>query len=316
MARNVYFSQAVGSEQNLYEDLVIESLKIYGQDVYYIPRTIVNKDNIMGEDIASKFDDAYMIEAYIENPEGFGGSGDLYSKFGLEIRDDANFIISRRQWDRLVGIWNNVIEATKPQSGDLIYLPMSNSMFEIMMVEDEQPFYQLSNLPVYKLQCSLFEYNNESLETGVAAIDNLLVSVAYQVALDLTVTDANHFILGETVTQTIVEANGDVPAIEIYGEVQTITKTGDGLASISVSNIGVKNSEIARDFSVSLTKPLVGSITGNTCYITKVYDITDNDPNNVFASDSLAKNTEFEFEGDSILDFSESNPFGDPSETY
>jgi hypothetical protein len=316
MARNVYFSQAVGSEQDLYEDLVIESLKIYGQDVYYIPRTIVNKDNIMGEDIASKFDDAYMIEAYIENPEGFEGSGDLYSKFGLEIRDDANFIISRRQWNRLVGVWNNAIEVTKPQSGDLIYLPMSNSMFEIMMVEDEQPFYQLSNLPVYKLQCSLFEYNNESLDTGVDAIDNLLVSVAYQVALDLTDTGANHFILGETVTQTIVEANGDVPAIEIYGEVQTVTKTSDTVASISVSNIGVKNSEIARDFSVSLTKPLVGSTTGNICYITKVYNVADNDPNNVFASDSLAKNTAFEFEGDSILDFSESNPFGDPSETY
>ena len=87
MPRNVYFSQAVKSEQNLFEDLIIESLKIYGQDVYYIPRTLVNRDNILGEDAASKFDDAYIIEMYIENIDGFEGSGDLYSKFGLEMRD-------------------------------------------------------------------------------------------------------------------------------------------------------------------------------------------------------------------------------------
>lgn len=101
MPRNVYFSQAVRSEQNLYEDLIIESLKIYGQDVYYVPRTLINRDTILGEDAASKFDDAYLIEAYIENVEGFEGAGDLYSKFGLEIRDEITFVLSRRQWERL-----------------------------------------------------------------------------------------------------------------------------------------------------------------------------------------------------------------------
>ena len=99
MPRNVYFSQAVRSEQNLYEDLIIESLKIYGQDVYYVPRTLINRDTILGEDAASKFDDAYLIEAYIENVEGFEGAGDLYSKFGLEIRDEITFVLSRRQWE-------------------------------------------------------------------------------------------------------------------------------------------------------------------------------------------------------------------------
>ena len=98
MARNVYFSQAVKSEQSLYEDLVIESLKIYGQDCFYLPRTIVTRDDVLGEASNSKFDDAYIIEAYIEGTEGFEGSGDLYSKFGLEIRDEATFIISKRQW--------------------------------------------------------------------------------------------------------------------------------------------------------------------------------------------------------------------------
>jgi hypothetical protein len=103
MPRNVYFSQAVKSEQNLYEDLIIESLKIFGQDAYYLPRTLINRDEIFGEDSSSKFDDAYMIEAYIENSDGFEGDGDLYSKFGLEIRDEATFIISRRQWQKFIG---------------------------------------------------------------------------------------------------------------------------------------------------------------------------------------------------------------------
>ena len=115
MPRSVYFSQSVASEQSVYEDLIIESLKIYGQDVYYIPRTIVDRDTILGEDKASKFDDAYMIEAYIENPEGFDGSGDLYQKFGLEIRDEATFIIARKQWTNLVGVWNNNVETIRPQ---------------------------------------------------------------------------------------------------------------------------------------------------------------------------------------------------------
>lgn len=315
MARNVYFSQAVRSEQHLYEDLVIESLKIYGQDVYYIPRVIVNRDNILNEDIASHFDDAYMIEAYIENPEGFDGAGDLYSKFGLEIRDDATFIMAKRTWERLVGLWNNDIDVVKPQSGDLIYLPMSNSMFEIMMVEDEQPFYQLSQLPVWKLQCSLFEYNEENFETGIPVIDNLQKSITYQIGMDIAVSDGQHFVIGETVSQQLVAADGDTPAISVFGEVQSVTKTSDTEATISVSNIGVLNSDTARSFLVS-SAALVGSENQYSATITKIYDIGDNDTNNVFPTDSQSQNVALEFEADAILDFSETNPFGDPSENY
>jgi hypothetical protein len=309
MPRNVYFSQAVKSEQNLYEDLIIESLKIFGQDVYYIPRTLVNRDNIMGEDIGSKFDDAYLIEAYIENVDGFEGAGDLYNKFGLEIRDEATFIISRRQWNSLVGFWNNELEDPKPQEGDLLFMPMSNTFFEIMFVEDEQPFYQLSNLPVFKLQCSLFEYNDEQFETGVSEIDAKEITNAQQTQIDLTVTGGNHFTQGEIVTQVI----STDPAISVYGEVQTVTKTSDLAASISVSNIGVTGSTEAKDFFVSPTVGLTGSESSNTCFITKVYDITDSES---FPADDQAKNYEFEVAADNFIDFTESNPFGDPSETY
>jgi len=309
MPRSVYFSQAVKSEQNLYEDLIIESLKIFGQDVYYIPRALVSRDDILGEDRASKFDDAYLIEAYIENTDGFEGAGDLYQKFGLEIRDEATFIISRRQWQNLVGIWNNAVDSNKPQEGDLIFLPMSNSFFEISFVEDEQPFYQLSNLPVYKMQCSLFEYNEEDFETGVDAIDVVQGQQSYQVGMTVTVSGGNHFKQGEIVTQII----STTPAVSVYGEIQTLTKTSDIAATISVSNIGVTGSTDAKDFFVSQTVGLIGSESTSTCYITDINNVADEE---AFPSDDQAENYAFEVEADGFLDFTETNPFGDASETY
>jgi len=314
MPRNVYFSQAVKSEQHLYEDLVIESLKIFGQDAYYLPRTIINRDDIFGEDSSSKFDDAYMIEAYIENSEGFEGEGDLYSKFGLEIRDEANFIISRRQWEKFIGTHYSNDSYPKPDEGDLIYLPLSNSFFEIKFVEEEQPFYQLSNLPVYKLSCALFEYNDESIDTGVAAIDTTQVKNAYQVTLKVNVTGGNHFSIGETITQTV--ATG----ITVFGEVQTVTKTSDTVATITVSNIGTSDTTNAatatdsfRDFlksssATGFSTNLVGSETGFTCTLHTVL------LGSAFPDDGQSKNIQIEQEADNFIDFSETNPFGDPSE--
>ena len=313
MPRNVYFSQAVRSEQNLYEDLIVESLKIYGQDVYYIPRTLVNRDTILNEDPSSKFDDAYLMEAYIENVDGFEGAGDLYSKFGLEIRDEATFIISRKVWNHSVGLNE---DSSKPREGDLLFFPMTNKFFEISYVEHDSPFFQLSNLPVYKLVCNLFEYSDEQIETGVEEIDDKTGAEAYQIAMDLTVNSGNHFEHSEIVTQELVPASGGTPAIKIFGEVQTITKTSDLAATISVSNIGVSGSETYRQFVASGTKPLVGQTSTNSCIITKVYDIGDNDTTKVLASDGAAQNVAFEAIGDNFIDFTESNPFGDPSETF
>jgi len=319
MPRNVYFSQAVKSEQFLYEDLIIESLKIYGQDVFYLPRNIVNEDKLLGEDIGSAFNDAYMIEAYIENSDGFEGDGDLYSKFGLEIRDEATFIVSRRQWQKFIGIHESGTVTPKPNDGDLIYLPLSNSFFEIKFVEEEQPFYQLSNLPVYKLQCALFEYNDEQIETGVGTIDGQQTINSYQVSMDVTVTSGNHFTVGEKVTQTV--ATG----ITVFGEVQSVVKTSDSAATITVSNIGTIDTtnaatvtDSAREFlvtsaSAGFSANLLGDESTFTCVITEVYTIDDKNDANTFTSDSQAENVQIEIEGDNFIDFSESNPFGDPS---
>ena len=423
MPRNVYFSQAVKSEQNLYEDLIIESLGIYGQDVYYIPRTLVNRDNVLSEDPASQFDDAYLLEMYIENNEGFEGSGDLYSKFGLEIRDEATFIVSRRRWDTRVGVFDDNTVDPRPQEGDLIFLPMTNSFFEISFVEDDQPFYQLSNLPVYKMTCSLFEYNDEDFETGITSIDDSTAEVSYQIPMEIAISGGNHFSVGEIVEQTISQdiaaktyavtvanskfyldnaihpnktlsigstvtfdlsdasnathnfkfsttANGShasgaeyttgvtvtgtpgqagakvvivvssstpttlyyycsnhsgmggtavltsavVSPVKVFGEVQQRTKASNVLSKIWVSNIGTSGSSDAKEFVKDGT--LTGRTTGYTGTISVIRsDITDT-TGVTWATDEAAQNIDFELDADGFIDFSESNPFGDPSETY
>lgn len=314
MPRNVFFSQAVRTEQNLYEDLVIESLKIFGQDVYYIPRTLVNRDTILNEDPASKFDDAYLIEAYLENVDGFEGQGDLFSKFGLDIKDEATFVISRRQWEKIVGIFSSDLTNPKPQEGDVIFLPMTNSFFEISFVEDDSPFYQLSNLPVYRMQCSLFEYSDEDFDTGIESIDLKTGAAAYQVSMDLAITGGNHMQVGEIVEQIVGVTSAGLN-IEIRGEVQNRTKSSDTVSQIGVSNIEVSNSDgVATDFIVSTLSPITGKTTGHVAYVTKIYGLTDT--TETFDTDGASQNVEFEISADGFIDFTESNPFGDPSETY
>ncbi len=314
MPRNVYFSQAVKSEQNLYEDLIIESLGIYGQDVYYIPRTIVNRDSILNEDPASTFDDAFLMEMYIENTEGFEGEGDLYSKFGLQIKDTATFIVSRRRWDDRVGPFSSQVENPKPMEGDLVFLPMTNSFFEINFVEDEQPFYQLSNIPVYKMECSLFEYNDEDFETGIESIDTATAKAAYQLPVDVTISGGNHFEVGEIVKQIITPAVGETPAVEVFGEVQQRQKPSNILSKLWISNIGTTGSTDIKTFTVGGT--LTGVTSGYTGTIATVYSDLTNQSGTSWAADEESQNIDFEITADGFIDFSESNPFGDPSETY
>jgi len=171
MPTNVYFDTGTTSEQRLYEDLIIEQLKIYGQDVYYLPRKIANKDTIFGEDPASSFDDSYIIEMYVDNTDGYMGEQEIIKKFGLELRDDITFTVSKLRWESLVGN-NSELVTDRPQEGDLVYFPTTKAFFEIQFVEHEQPFYQQSALPIYKLSCTKFEYSSERIDTGIAEIDS------------------------------------------------------------------------------------------------------------------------------------------------
>jgi hypothetical protein len=180
MARNFYFSEKVRSEIDLYEELIVEAMQIYGQDVYYIPRNIINEDIILGDDPSSHFTSSYKIEMYLENTEGFDGEGDLFTRFGVEIRDEATFVVSKRRWKNQIARPNDAIQGDRPTEGDLIYLPLSKSMFEIRHVEHEQPFYQIENVPTYKMRCTLFEYSGEDMNTGITEIDDIEKDYSYQ----------------------------------------------------------------------------------------------------------------------------------------
>jgi hypothetical protein len=291
--RNLYFSDKVRSEQNLYEDIIIESLKIYGQDVYYLPRDLVGEDKIFGHDVPSRFNSSHKIEMYIENVEGFDGEGDLFTRFGVEIRDEATFVVSRRRWEQTVKRYDNEISGDRPREGDLIYLPLSNSIFQIMHVEHEQPFYQLSNLPTYKMRAQLFEYNDEDLDTGVDAIDAIERAYAYTYILTLD-SDSPIIKIGDIATQTFSSG------VTMSGEV---SKWSDSDNKLHLIHVGASDGDYHTFTTGSIT--LSGDArTDSDLTVNAVAEenkISENEQNTDFST----------FAGD-FLDFSESNPFGDP----
>lgn len=289
MATNLYFSQKVHAEQNLYEDIVIESLKMYGQDVYYLPRTIVNEDKIFGDDVPSRFSASYKVEMYIENVEGFDGEGDLFTKFGVEIRDQATFVVARRRWSSTVNRYDNAINSDRPREGDLVYLPLSNSMFQIMAVEHEQPFYQLSNLAVYKLRCELFEYNDEDFDTEIDAIQDIEERYAYEYLLTLD-SAGGGFTVGETVTQTLSDG------VIMRGEVSGWSDSDNVLKLV---HIGADDGNYHEFVSGRFVTGLIGTATVSS--VSEDNQISQNEQNDDFSTIS-----------DDFLDFSEANPFGDP----
>ncbi len=248
MPTNVYFDTGTKPEQALYEDLIIEQLRIYGQDVYYLPRNTAGIDNIFGEDNSSSFDDAYMIEMYVDNVDGYEGEKELMSKFGLDIQDDATFTVARRRWEQFISVDNNLLVSSRPNEGDLIFWPKGNKLFEITFVDHDDPFYAVQNLPTYKLKCKTFEYASEVIDTGIAELDaiednNSLDMLSHQLTLE--------------------------------------TETGSG--SIVMEN-SVENSAASY-------------------IILETYNVSTIDEN--------SQNDIFESEDDNVLDFTESNPFGD-----
>ena len=291
--RNLYFSDKVRSEQNLYEDIIIESLKIYGQDVYYLPRDLVGEDRVFGHDVPSRFNSSHKIEMYIENVEGFEGEGDLFTKFGVEIRDEATFVVSRRRWEQTVKRYDNEISGDRPREGDLIYLPLSNSIFQINHVEHEQPFYQLSNLPTFKLRAQLFEYNDEDLDTGVEVIDDIERDYAYTYILTLD-SDSKTIEIGQTATQTLTDGT------LMVGEV---SKWSDSDNKLHLIHVGASDGKYH-------------TFTAGTIVLSGDHRLDSNYTVSAIAEDNKIseneQNTDFQTDALNFLDFTETNPFGDP----
>jgi len=210
VATNFFFNNFQSSqEQILIDDLVIESIRIYGHDMYYLPRTRLNFDSIYGEDPISEFNHSYMVEMYIKNVDGFGGDGDFLSKFNLEIRDTVTFTVSRRIFGEEVGTPHTI---DRPREGDLLYFPLNNKIFEIKFVEHEAIFYQLGALQTYDIKCELFEYSSERFNTGISQIDtrfdNYTLDVTQQ-AYQLT-TQSGYNILSENGTMLFSEGNLEI----------------------------------------------------------------------------------------------------------
>lgn len=284
MPTNVYFDTGTTREQHLYEDLIIEQLRIYGQDVYYIPRKLLGEDTLFGEDTASKFEDAYLIEMYMDNIDGYEGEKELMSKFGLDIQDDATFTVARRRWEQFVSVDNNIIESSRPNEGDLIYWSKGSKLFEITFVDKDDPFYQVHNLPTYKLKCKTFEYGSEALDTGIAEIDavedaNSLDQLSHQMTMEQSGTFNEGFRLEDGEGQIVLETyvSGVIAGQQLVSEDET------------------------HGGSVALENSVEGA---DTSYIIlETYNVDTIDEN--------AQNDLFDSEDDNVLDFTESNPFGD-----
>ena len=303
MPTNVYFNHAVKSEQDLHEDLVVESLRFYGHECFYLPRTIVDEDEVFGEDTSSKFGDAYQVEMYIENTEGFEGEGDLLSKFGVEVRDQATFVLSRRTWQRFISLDQNLATSTRPQEGDLIYFPLGNQVFEIRFVEHENPFYQLGKLNVFKLQCETFEYSHEEIDVGIAELDNIEDQFSYQVTMTLG-AGSGDFVVGETVTQTVSSGK------TVSGNVVSYSSIGESTKTLNVNNITFSDTDVpaTNTMFVLSSNAGAGNIVGATSGASRVVSVAPDQY--VTPNDPLADNKDFETAGANIVDFSETNPFG------
>ena len=237
MATSFYFNNfGASQEQLLIENLVVESIKIYGHDVYYLPRTRVKTDNVLGEDSFSRFDSQFYVEMYIKNVEGFAGQGDFLSKFNLEIRDQVTFTIARRTFSEEVGALTSFV---RPREGDLLYMPLNNKLFEIKFVEHESIFYQLGALQTFDLTCELFDYSGEQFNTGISAIDDKLKNLTFDLS----------------------------------------------------------------DFGIVLEDGMALSDEDGFDLIQEAFDIKVQDP--------ISDNVDFETEGDSVLDFTEIDPFSE-----
>ena len=277
MPTNVYFDTGTKPEQHLYEDLMIEQLKIYGQDVFYIPRTLVKEDELFGEDTLSKFGDAYQIEMYFENVDGYEGEKEIMSKFGLQMNEDVTFVVSRRRFEQLVSTDSNLIVKTRPNEGDLVYFPKVNKIFEITFVDHDDPFYQVHNIPAFKLKCKTFEYGSEDLDTGITEIDaietdNSLDQLVYQITMEQSST----------------------------------TTYNEGLELED----GTGNLE--QEAATGGTDNLIGeNETGGDQIVLETGDYIIQEGYVVDTIDENAMNDFFETQDDNIIDFTESNPFGD-----
>ena len=240
MPTNVYFDTGTTAEQRLYENLIIEQLSVFGQDVYYLPRKLVNKDSLFGEDASSSFNDAYIIEMYIDNIEGYEGQKEMMTRFGVDIQDEATFVVSKRRFEQLISLDQNLIVNTRPNEGDLIYFSKGKKLFEITFVDHDDPFYQIANLPVFKMRCRTFEYSSEALDTGISEIDDIETAestdaLAYQLVLETATESGTNYLITED-GAFIVSEEYNIDTIDTSSDSEYFEAQGDSILDFTERN--------------------------------------------------------------------------------
>lgn len=291
MATNLYFNNFQDTpEQRLLEDLMIETIKINGVDVYYIPNiNEVARDLIYGEDPLKKFTAAYPLEMYITNVDGYGGEREFFSKFGLEIRNNMSVIVSKRSFAR----WVPQDRYVRPREGDLIYVPFLSQrgeMYEIKYVNYSDAFYVLGNkYPYfYKLELEKFKYSQETIDVGIPNVDEIVIQDAYNITLMMTAnTSSNNFVVGERVSSNTLNVSGTVT---YWDRPSGTLKVTDLLGTFANNQL------------------ITGNTSGANFVIVNAVDALT-DPQ----SREMYDNFVIQTEADNYIDLSENNPFGLPT---
>ena len=275
-------ANASSQEQKFIENLVVESIEIYGQDIYYVPRTIVSQDSIFEEDSDGKFESAKPIRAYVNNVEGWEGQGELLTKFGIRIEDKTTFIFSREKFKENVDDSTVLNVEGRPNEGDLIWFPITKHLFEIKFVEVERPFYQLGRNYVWECQCELFEYSDEEINTGITELDAIETAFANAITVGLVAGGTGTFTVGETITGGTSNVTAEVKSFD------AATRT------LIVIN---------RSGTFTVPETVTGG-TSSASWTTATYNTIDNQ------NLEYDQNNDFETLDNQIIDFTEANPFG------
>jgi len=314
MAINPYFNDYVG-EQSLLNDLVIETIKATGRDVVYIPRQYMNLDQTLGEDTqGSKFTKGYPIEMYLSDIQQFGGQRDIVSKFGIQLTDRINLVLSKTRFEQEVCTKETSI--TRPREGDLIYFPMMEYMFEINFVEDKQPFFQFGKLTTYNLTCEVFNYSHETISTGNTDIDRTQVDrKEYLKLISLGSTaefNSYSYYKGEKVFQVygVTGATANIANADAVGLVIDFVSTynySTGLTSNSLYIGDISGTFLENNNSIK------GLTSGAEYYVTGITSTTIVIARNPESEDPDRDNDKLEFKTstDSIFDFTERDPFSE-----
>ena len=243
---NPFFQQGSKQEQGLIQDIINEQLRMYGVEVYYLPRKYVTERTVIKEVIESEFDNAYPIEAYVENYDGYGDNTTILSKFGIQATNEITLIISQERYHNyispLISGKTNIKLSTRPKEGDLIYFPLGDRLFEIKFVEHEKPFYQLQKNYVYVLKCELFRYEDEVINTGIDDIDDALEGIDSTTG----VGENGQIYIGRTQTLTLVGSGTTAlaTAAVVNGGIRFITVTNRGGGYTSIPKVGISSSPL------------------------------------------------------------------------